>query len=347
MKGFVTTALKIFVLCVIALAPPIILGAIWWPAALSIVSFGAMVGIVAALGRGFATGAKSAAIFALGATIGTWVADVPILAALVVATMSILVAFFASRGLAGVMMFPALLVPYVIHSAIGGQPRQGFAANEFLFLLVTFLVLLAAGVYASMVVSQLITLPSAKATPDFPTLGQSVLYGTHLAIVTGVITFVALTWFPDTLWAWLTLTIYVLTKPTCDLDFVKIRERLVGTIVGSLVAASLLSVIGIPSVVYLVAVLLLVTALTLLAESKPYWLYASFLTPAVILIDSVGKDGDVVAGERLGFTFFGVVVALAMAVLMNLITRWYANHEAAGTAPATPEANRPTSDLAS
>jgi hypothetical protein len=345
-KSFATTALKIFVLSVVALLPPTILAAIWWPAALSIVTFGAIVGIVAALGRGFAVGAKFAFIFAFAATIGTWVADQPFLAALVVAMMSVLVAFFANRGLAGPMMFAALLVPYVIHSAIGGQPRQGFAANEFLFLLATFLILLAAGFYAALVVSALIKMPSDAQVPDLPTLGQSVLYGGLLAVTTGAITFAALTWFSGTLWMWLTLTIYVLTKPTCDLDYAKIWARLGGTLVGSALAAALVAVIELPGVFYLIAVLLLVSALTLKVESKPYWLYASLLTPAVILIDSVGNDGSVVVGERLGFTIAGVVIALAMGVVMNLIARWYAGYEMAGSGGAVGRTNLPSSDLA-
>lgn len=57
----------------------------------------------------------------------------------------------------------------------------------------------------------------------------------------------------------------------------------------------------------------------------PYWLYATVLTPAIVLLDSAGSTVDEVAEERLGATLIGVaatvVVMLVLTALTPLATR--------------------------
>ncbi len=322
MTGFLSTAVKVFILGIVAIAPPAILVSIWWPQAVSVIAFASIVGMFSALGRGFSTGALFVSIFAVAATIGVWTGGQPVLAALLVAVMSALVAFFGLRGLAGPMVFTAPLVPYVVHAAISEKPRSGIADNEFLFLLITLFVLLAAGLYAAFIVAKLVKLPSFGDKPQIPSVGASVLYGVLLAGTTGSITFVALTWYPDTYWMWLTLTIYLLTKPTRHLDFDMIFARVGGTFIGSIVALAVISVVEHSAAIYVIAGILMVTALTIMAEKRAYWIYASFLTPAVILLDSAGNGQVTLASERFEFTLLGAVIAVIIGVIMNVVIRW-------------------------
>lgn len=303
---------------VVAIGPPALGAALWWPASLSIVAFGVIVGLVAGVGRGFSVGAKFAAIFAIAGTLATAVhGGSALLAALLVMAMSLLVAFYATKGLASPMMIAALFVPFIIHAPAQNLSSTGTADSEFSYLLGTFVVLLTSGAYGAFVAARLIKMPAASETPDIPSVSEAALYGILLAVSTGALTFIALRWFPDTLWVWLPMTIYILTKPTLHLDYQMIRDRLVGTVIGTLMAVALVEVVGSQTVLYALGVIFLTVALTLKSEHSPYWVFASALTPAVIFF----SNGDTVgaAGQRLSFTVAGVVIALLIGVITNLI----------------------------
>ena len=324
---FLRVGVRIMLGLVVIGAPPLLLTAWLWPQGLAVVGFGAIVAILGAIGRGFASGVKFAAIFAVAAVLASWVTDSPVLAALLVAGMSALIAVFATKGLGGPMSLAALLTPYVIHSPASRVLDDGTTLSEPLYLLATFVALLAAGAYAAFVTVRLIPAPKQSNTPQVATLGQAIVYGTVLATTTGLITLVAMTAYRADLWMWLLMTVYILTKPTLDLDYRMIRDRLIGTVVGTLSAVILVTVIQV-QVFFLLGFLLITVALVLKVEKKSYWIYASFITPAVIFFDSAANDRVAVADQRLLFTLIGVFVALLIGVGMNLLVRWYAHHEA-------------------
>jgi uncharacterized membrane protein YgaE (UPF0421/DUF939 family) len=66
-------------------------------------------------------------------------------------------------------------------------------------------------------------------------------------------------------------------------------------------------------------------AFTLMLQGRPYWLFATVLTPAIVLLESAGSTVDEVAEERLGTTLIGVaatvVVMLVLTALTPLATR--------------------------
>jgi len=322
MQKFGKTGVKLLALVVVGIGPLALAAALWWPASLSIVAFGAIVGLAAAIGRGFSVGAKFATIFAIAGTLATAVhGGSALLAALLVAVMSLLVAFYATKGQAGTMMIAALLIPYIIHAPAENLSSTGTASSEFVYLLSTFVVLLVSGVYGAFIAAWLIKLPAAHETPEVPSVSAATLYGILLAISTGALTFIALTWFSDTLWMWLPMTIYILTKPTLHLDYRMIRDRCLGTTIGTLIAGAIVEVVASQGVLYVLGMLLATAALTLKSEQSPYWMYASALTPAVVFFDSAGASQIDVAGQRLGFTIAGAAIALLIGVVTNLIVR--------------------------
>ena len=71
-------------------------------------------------------------------------------------------------------------------------------------------------------------------------------------------------------------------------------------------------------------------AFLLMLQGRPYWLYATVLTPAIVLLESVGSTVDEVAEERLGATLIGVadtvVVKMVLTALTPLATRLVARN---------------------
>ncbi len=320
-KAHISVGCKQLAFMVIALAPSAIVSAILWPGAASILAFGVFAGVTGAISSGLRSGVYFAAIFAVASTIAVAVDSVPALAALLVAAMSALIGVFSTKGLAAPMVICAIFIPYVISAPPGRVAEQGLLSGTAIYLGATLLFLFLGGVWGAAVITRLIKKSATQSPADSASPGHALIFGSILAISTGVLTYVAMTWFSQALWMWLLLTIYVLTNPVGDLDAAKTRDRLTGTIVGVVAAALIVSVISNAVALYVLGILLMTIALTIMAEKRSYWIFASFLTPAVIIFDSVGKDQLEVAEERLVFTLVGMVVAVLIAFAVTLGTK--------------------------
>ncbi|NQU38152.1 MAG: FUSC family protein [Actinobacteria bacterium] len=335
---YLKTGLKVLLLVVVVTTPPVVAAVLWWPAATLITVIGVTVGMVGAAGRGFPAGIRLALIFAVAGAIATEVTNQPILATALVMVMSVLVALSAVKGASGPMMIAAVFIPYIIHAPAENVSITGEASSQMIYILSSFVALLLGGAYGAFVAVKLVKLPAAPTTPQLPSVPQATLVGILLALSTGAVTFVAMTWFPEVLWMWITLTIYILTRPTLELDFKKIRDRFLGTVLGVIFAVVIVDLVGFQSVFYILGVLFITAALTLSLLQKPYWIYAGLLTPAIVFFGSAGKDVDLVGGERVAFTAIGVVIALLIGLVTNLVVRaagpWLEDRTTRGTEPA-------------
>ncbi len=323
-KDHLSIWLKILALLVIAIAPPAIVSAILWPGASSIVAFGVMAGLMAAMTSGLRSGVRFAAIVAVASTIAVAVDSVPVLAALLVAAMSALIGVFSTKGLAMPMVTCAIVIPYVIHAPPERVAEQGLLSGTAIYLGATLLFVFLCGVWGAAVITRLTKKSPPQSPADSVSPAHALIFGSILAISTGVLTYVAMTWFPQTLWMWLLLTIYILSNPVGDRDRSMGRDRLVGTIAGVVTAFLILSVISNTVALYALGILIMTIAITLMAEKKPYWMFASFLTPAVIIFASVGKsqlDQLKVGEERLVFTLVGMAVAVLISFAVTLGTK--------------------------
>ncbi len=323
-KAHISVWCKLLALLVIAIAPPAIVSAILWPGAASILVFGVMAGVMGAMSSGLRSGVRFAAIFAIAATIAVAVDSVPALAALLVAAMSALIGVFSTKGLALPMMTCAIMIPYVISAPPGRVAEQGLLSGTAIYLGATLLFLFLGGVWGAALISRLIKKSAPQSPADSVSSGHALIFGSILAISTGVLAYVAMTWFSQTFWMWILLTIYILSNPVGDRDRSKGRDRLAGTIVGIVAAFLIVSVISNTVALYVLGILIMTIALTIMAEKRPYWMFASFLTPAVIIFDSVGKsqlDQLEVGWERLVFTLVGMVVAVLISFAVTLGTK--------------------------
>jgi K+-transporting ATPase c subunit len=82
----------------------------------------------------------------------------------------------------------------------------------------------------------------------------------------------------------------------------------------------------------LIGTVFLMVAFLLMLQGRPYWLYATVLTPAIVLLESSGSTVDTVAKERLGATLIGVACTIiVMLVLTPFAPRLFGKPPAATT----------------
>ena len=76
-------------------------------------------------------------------------------------------------------------------------------------------------------------------------------------------------------------------------------------------------------VLYLVGTVFMIAALIVMIQGRPYWWFAAFLTPAIVLYESAGSTVSKVATERLEATLVGVAgTLLVMLILLPLAKRY-------------------------
>jgi uncharacterized membrane protein YccC len=159
-----------------------------------------------------------------------------------------------------------------------------------------------------------------------------------LATSTGLTTFIAAYFFPDSTGAWAVLTILLVMKPKPTDMWQKARHRVGGTLLGAVLAAAV--VIGmqelrlpLSSLSAFVGAVLLILALSVI-RVRPYWQFVTLLTPSIIFLKSSGADTLDLDAQRVLMTILGTLVALSFAVVVRAINLKIGNPRS--SASATP-----------
>lgn len=312
-KTYIKTFIEVFIGLAVVIVPFIAVSALWWSGVITFAIFGVFVGLTGAATVGPKVGIGFTLLFAVFGTAAVAVSSSPILAGLLVAAAAFGIAFCSVYGLTGAMLVVAMFVPYLIHQP--PTPSSGGVRGVTYFASVAG-VLLVAGLWGCLLGWFVTRHRSATPPPRFR-MRDAVLGGSLVAVVAGVITFVAVSRLDSTEWVWLLLTLFVLTKPAPDLNWPMTKSRVFGTVVG-VIAASLISLLGLPHPIFTTLGLLALTiAMTLKLLKKPYWIYASFMTPAIIFFDSTTGDTPELAFQRLIYTIVGAAVAVGLAAAIN------------------------------
>ena len=116
--------------------------------------------------------------------------------------------------------------------------------------------------------------------------------------------------------SWLTITVLVIVKPDYHDTRTRAKERVVGTVIGGILALILASTIH--SVAVADIMLLLLCVLAFSHQPQNYALYAAFLTPFVVLLLQLAAPGTAnLAFARVMDTLLGGALALFAAFLMR------------------------------
>lgn len=325
------TGLKIFVGLLIVGVPFIVASSLWWSGVAAVAMFAVLVGFWASSSDGVKVGAAFSLGFVVLGTAAVTVSSSPLLAALLIAACAFGTAIAAAYSLSAPMLVVTLFIPYLVHAppaTASGEPRGA----GYYFAVAASLV--AAGAWGCFLAWYF---GRGKPTPAHPapvSMQNALRAGLLIAAVVGLITFVAMQRVASTEWVWLLLTILILTKPTAGLNWTMTRARITGTFLG-VAGAALIGLFGLPPLVMgLLGVIMITIALTMKVEGRPYWLYASFLTPAVIFFDSASNDTSEIALQRLLYTVVGAVFAIALAAAINAFSI-HENEDEANAAHAT------------
>lgn len=297
-----------------AMVPVAVGSLLWAPQIRGIAVFGFLVGIVGTLKDRLRLGAVLSALLAL-ATVGAVLAhDHPNLGALLMAALA------AGAGLAALhgLQLPVLMVPLAVEFLlVSPPPLAGWehpADAGVAYALAVGLVVLLGGLWASAFFGVLARhLPRPALEPI--SRDQAVTYAVALTLGAAAATYIVLRWYPDGLGAWLIMTVLLLLQPDPHRMLNKTLQRIAGTILGVVGAATVLLLTDSSALHHALGSTLLV--LTLSMHTKPYWRFVTVLTPAMVLMASRGTDGIAVDESRLTWTLAGAALAIVVTIAIN------------------------------
>lgn len=166
---------------------------------------------------------------------------------------------------------------------------------------------------------------------------RAIVYGSTLAILTGIPVLVGLIWLPDSLIGWIPLTVYMVVRPmypgTSHVHgaLLRIRDRSAGTLGGAVIISALTWIITDANLLVLIGLIFMQAAMVICTGPHKYWVFVMILTPAMVFFDSSGVHvGDVLI-ERITFTLIGILLALASLWLNSRFTfDWVTRAESEG-----------------
>lgn len=248
---------------------------------------------------------------------------VPWAGALLMAVVGAATGLSATRGwnLIGAAAGPSIAV------ALIGNPQVAFGQGVVLAQTSVATIFAAAAWVAGgglwvallgMLVSRMLR-PRARAGISLRTAGY---FAVGLGILAGVASYVCLRWLDPMSW-WIVLTVFVVMRPSYVTAKSRIASRVAGTIVGAVAAAVIVELFQDAPVVITILTFASGAVAAYANVKLPYWVYASFLTPAVVLQAPGGSGGSLaVIAERTGYTLVGAAAAVLVTVIGHaLITR--------------------------
>ena len=128
---------------------------------------------------------------------------------------------------------------------------------------------------------------------------------------------------------WLMLTTLMIVQPSTASTIRRSAHRALGTVAGAGIAVAIV-VAGTPLGLRMaIGYVLLIMAFTVMLSGGPYWMFATFLTPAVILLTEGTANGLDVTAARLIFTLIGVLLAFGLVLIV-----WAVQHGRRGVSAA-------------
>ena len=305
-KSIVTSVL---LMVIAGFAPAMVMGALGWKSAVSVSMLGGLATFLAStMGRGWQTGLVIAVPFSILTALTVWSAPYALAAAIVLAAAAFLRGYGAKAGLHNALLTAVIALGFLVAAPptfAGPLPSAVLAG----------LVMLATTLWVTLIVFL------AKKWVHPPTLAaietaRVIWFSSILAIMVGVAT-----WFVVDLnlghgGGWIILTIVVVYQPYLGDGFKKAGARAFGTVIGFIIAIIVGAFVTSGPILYVLGTACLVVAMAAMMAGKPYWWFAAFLTPSIVLYDSAGSTVAKVAVERVEATLIGIAGTLAVMLLL-------------------------------
>lgn len=239
----------------------------------------------------------------------------PIVGALYMAALGVATGLSARRGWHIMFAFSAPLAALALignmHVALLSTGERVLAGDSPEAFLLTLAILTAGGLWTAFLGPH--ALKVVKVHPPARVPARTAEYfAISMGVLVGLASFIALEWLPPNSW-WMVLTMYVVVQPRYSESLTRVVHRVGGTFLGATAAAVVVALFhGFPGLVAGLAAILTVAAAW--ANLKlPYWVFVSFLTPAVVLQTS-GATRDLLWAivDRAAYTLLGALIAVAL-----------------------------------
>lgn len=319
-----TLAVDVALMVIAGFAPAVVMGLLGWTAGVNTAILAGLTVFIACMGgTGWRTGLVIALPFSLFAGLADWAAPNPWLAAAVLAVAAFLRGYAAKVGMHDALIMTVITLGFIVASPVSSDV-------PIVAPLYVALVTLVSALWATLVMFLLrhrMHVREHTALDPVRLLPFSVVLAFLVAVAT---------WFVVNLdlghtGGWIILTILVVFQPTLGAGFRKAVHRAAGTILGFIIAILVGAVLPRGGLLYLAGVAFLMAAFLFMLQGRPYWLYATVLTPAIVLLESAGSTVDAVAEQRLGATLVGVVVTVLVMLALSPFATRLAATSAAGS----------------
>lgn len=291
-----------------------------WAHGSSLIYVGMIPALVACL-HGYRFALATAALTGVLAAAVVWANPHPLGAVLLMVVVGAAVGVSSVRGWHTVASVATAWPAVLLIGAPLELPTPEWITNAGGSVAVAALLACAGGLWGIVVVATL--LPSLPRSSFQPLdLTSAIVYAVGLAVVLGVCTFVAATWWHGTNAGWVLLTVLVIARPAYSDTRRRVIERSAGTVAGGAAAALLSVLLPVPIVLMIVGGAALAAAVLLQLKHADYLIYSLSLTAAIVLLNAGTVDVLALDVQRVGFTIAGAAVtAIALTVVQLLFSR--------------------------
>ncbi|MEY4137606.1 MAG: hypothetical protein RL205_1734 [Actinomycetota bacterium] len=304
-----SVATSILLMVIAGFAPAVVMGAIGWKSAVSVAMLGGLATFMAAtMGRGWQTGLVIAVPFSIMTALVIWASPYAWAAAILLAVAAFGRGYGAKVGLQNALMTVVIALGFFVSAPPTFE-------TSFPGPLLAGLVMLGTTLWVTLVifVARRWVHPPPLAPID---MTRVLWFSSVLAFMVGVSTWFIVDLKLGHAGGWIILTIIVVYQPNLGDGFKKAGERAFGTVIGFVIAVIVGLFVENGPLLYLLGTICLVIAMVVMGTGKPYWIFAAFLTPAIVLYESAGSTVTKVAMERLEATLIGVAIVLVVMLLL-------------------------------
>jgi hypothetical protein len=239
----------------------------------------------------------------------------PWLAALVLACSAFLRGYAAKAGMHDALIMAVISLGFIVAS----PPKPEISMSAPLYVAVIAMVSM---LWATLIMFLLRhRLHRHRLTPLDPI--RVLAFSVALDFLVGVATWFVVDFDLGHTGGWIILTIVVVFQPSLGAGLKKGTHRAAGTVLGFLISIAIGALVGTGPLLYLVGTAFLMAAFVLMLQGRPYWMYATVLTPAIVLLESAGSTVDQVAKERLVATTAGVAITLLVLLALAPLAKHF------------------------
>lgn len=305
--GFVLLAVSGFL-------PAIVMALIGWSNGVSVSMLAGLAAFCAsAMGKGYRTVFIIAAPYAIAAGLTVACASHAIAAALVLAVAAFLRAYVAKVGLHNALMLCVIALGFLVAAPPASDTDVPVGIFTAAVSLVTML-------WVGLV---LWALRKAVHSPPLTPLSleRVLFFSFALAIMVGIATWCVVHFQLGHGGGWIILTILVIFQPFMGAGIKKAIGRAGGTVLGFGIALALGLVVHGQGIEVAVGAVLMIVAIVLMMQGVAYWLFVTFLTPAIVLFESGQSSVTRVAEVRLEATIVGVLGTLVVMIALSPLAK--------------------------